>query len=209
MQDDRPPMTLRDTVLEKTDTVVSLILLNLVWALLTLLILPAIPALGALYNATNRMAHDQAGDWRIFVEGFRKHFWMSWRWGLLNVAVIALLWNGLWFYGQLDAPWAGALYAVLGVLLLLWVIVGFFTYPLLLEQSDQRLRTALRNSVVILIRRPLPALATSALLLGLIAASTLLLLPAWFLITGSLCTYLANRTVIESIRRIGTQPPTA
>lgn len=201
MTDSLPPETPRDALLIALDTLVSLVLINLLWVVLTLPVITALPALGGLYTATNALAHQRPGDWRTFWEGFRAHFWLSWRWGLLVLTGGAVLGAGVWFYAQVQAAWAGLGYGFLLTLLVLWAIVHLFTFPLLLEQSDRRLRTALRNSLVILARRPLFTLAMSATIIVLILFSTYWFLPAWFLITGSACTYLANRTVVEAIQQ--------
>lgn len=150
----------------------------------------------------NRLAHQQPADWRTFFEGFRAHFWLSWRWGLMNVGGFGFLGNGLWFYSRVETAWANWVHAILLGMLILWAILQLFTYPLLLEQEDRRPQTAVRNSLVILVRRPLVMLGTSAGLIALILLSVSVFLPAWFLITGSLCAYVANRAVVDTIQRI-------
>lgn len=179
---------------------ISLILVNIIWFLFTVPIITAIPALGGLYHATNRLAHQTPADWRTFWQGFREHFWLSWRWGLLNAAVFGVLGSSLWFYAHVDADWANWVYFVVLGMLIWWAILQLFTYPLLLEQSDRRLQVAVRNSLVMLLRRPLFTASAGAGIVALILFSVYIMRPAWIFITGSLCAYLANRAVLDTIR---------
>jgi hypothetical protein len=81
----------------------------------------------------------------------------------------------------------------------LWGILQLYTFPLLLEQTDRRMPVALRNSGAILLRRPIFTLGV-ALGFALVAVSSVYVFPpAWIFISASLCAYLANWAVIDSI----------
>src|SRR5207253_3194490 len=88
------------------------------------------------------------------------------------------------------------------VLLLFWSVLQLYTFPLLLEQADVRLRVALKNSMVIVLRRPIATLVLIVEVALIVGLSTLVIPPAWIFVTASLCTYLANRTVVNSIRSL-------
>lgn len=178
---------------------ISLILVNIIWFLLTLPIVTAIPAIGGLYYATNRLAHQSTADWRTFLEGFRTHFWLSWRWGLLNLAAFGIIGSSLWFYSQVDTVWAAWVHTLMIGVFLWWTLIQILTYPFLLEQSDRRLRVAIHNSLVMLLRRPVFTVLTGISIGVLMLLSIYLLLPAWIFFTGSFCAYLANRAVISTI----------
>jgi uncharacterized membrane protein YesL len=182
---------------------IPLIVLNALWFVTALPIVTAIPATGALFYVTNRMAHGKAADWRAYFAGFRAHFWLSWRWGLLNVFVFAILGSNLLFYRvQDDSGWVRMAQTVVVVLLLFWIVLQLYTFPLLLEQADVRLRVALRNSMVIVLKRPVATLVLIAEIGTIVGLSTFVIQPAWIFITASLCAYLANRAVIAAIQRI-------
>lgn len=200
--------TFQDILLGAYYDLISLILVNIIWFLLTLPVVTAIPALGGLYYATNRLAHQTPADWRTFLEGFRAHFWLSWRWGLMNVAGFGILGSSLWFYSQVEAGWAGWVHALMIGLLLWWFMIQVLTYPFLLEQTDRRLPVALRNSLVMLVRRPLFTVLTGTSIGALILLSVYLMRPAWIFLTGSLCAYLANRAVISTISKMQEQKET-
>jgi uncharacterized membrane protein YesL len=197
------PVALQDILIVAYYDLGALILVNLIWFLLTLPVITAVPALGGLYYATNHHVHHKSADWRTFVEGFRAHFWLSWRWGLLNAASFGILAGGVWFYGSTETAWARWVQAVLVGIAMLWALIQVYTFPLLLEQRDRRLRVAMRNSLVMLVRLPLPTVANAIIIAALVLFSTWAFRPAWIFLTGSLCAYLANRAVIEAIKQLG------
>lgn len=181
---------------------IDLILLNLIWFVASVPIITAVPALGALFYATHQMAHTGTGNWRNFVEGFRQYFWMSWRWGAINAVVLGVFVLSLWFYGQIDTPWAGGIRFIVIGLLIIWIELQLFTFPLLLEQADQRFIIALRNSVVLFLRYPGTTLNASLLIAVVVLPSLFILPPLWIFISASLCTYLSNRAVVRSVQKI-------
>jgi hypothetical protein len=181
---------------------IDLILLNLIWFLVSLPIITAVPALGALFYATNQMVHTGTGNWRHFVEGFRRYFWLSWRWGLINVVVLAFFFFTLSFYGHVESPWAAGIRLLVIGLIVAWGALQLFTFSLLLEQADQRFVVALRNSGVIFLRWPWIALGATLQIAIVALPSVFIFPPAWIVITASLCTYLSNRAVLASILKI-------
>jgi len=199
--------TLRDRLLDAYYDASSLILVNVIWFVFTALLVTAVPALAGLFYATNALAHGKPADWRTFLEGFRAHFWLSWRWGVVNVAVYGVLVSNLLFYDQVEAEWAVWARALAGLLTALWSVLQVFTWPLLMEQEDRRVRVAVRNSAVILIRLPLFALGVAAGLALLALASAFVVRPAVVFISASLFAYLANKAVIDAIDRIAPKAP--
>jgi hypothetical protein len=81
-------------------------------------------------------------------------------------------------------------------LAVLWGLLQTYTFPLLLEQEDRRMLTALRNSVVLFIKYHVTSLGLALLLVLLLVVSTLFVPPAWLLATASLGAYVANRGTI-------------
>jgi uncharacterized membrane protein YesL len=193
-------------LLEAYDSFWILVVFNILWALLTVLVIPAVPAAAGLYYATNQLAHQQPVNWRTFFEGIRTHFWLSWRWGLMNLAVLIVLAVNFRYYGSLPAAWAGWAQGLFLGLAGLWGLLQMYTFPLLLEQTDRRLRTAMRNSLVLLVRRPGLTLGLVFFLAGLIALSTLVFPPAWLLLTASLSAFLTNQSAIYLIENLAGQP---
>lgn len=197
---------LRDALFNAYINSIPLIIINVAWFVLTLPVITAIPALGGLFYATNHMAHQRAASWQTFLEGIRSCFWLSLRWGLMNLVMFGLLGLSIWFYAQVKESWAAVVRPLVVSMLILWMLLQMYTFPLLLEQEDQRLVTALRNSAVIWVKRPLFSLMQAAILAVMFVVSTYWMGPAWIFITGSLGAYLANRAVIDSIAQITGKP---
>jgi uncharacterized membrane protein YesL len=180
---------------------IDLILVNLIWFVFSIPIITAIPALGGLFYATNRMVHEGSGDWRHFWDGFRRCFWLSWRWGVINGVVLGALGLNLWFYGHVETSWIGIVRLIVTGLAVGWIALMFFTFPLLLEQEDQRFIVALRNGGVIFLRWPGTAFGALLLIVIVAVPSTFLFPPAWIFISASFCAYQANRAVFKAIQK--------
>jgi uncharacterized membrane protein YesL len=178
-----------------------LVTINILWFLLTLPVLTAFPAAAGLFYAANKVAHRRAANWRTFFEGFRQYFWKSYVWGLLILAVYFILFNAVFFYSEFKNYLGIFLTSLSITMIVIWTIAQLFTFPLLFEQEDQRIRIALRNSMVILIRRPIQ---TIILLVGVgaITFASIYFYPLWFFLTAGVIAYTTNRTVIKAIEYI-------
>jgi len=200
--------TLRDRLVPIYDRVAPFITLNLLWIAVSLPIVTMIPATAALLFAMNRMAHGRIADWSTYFEGLRRWFWRSYFWGGLNILVITVLVSNIIFYTRLQSSWAIVPTVLAVSLLLLWLTLQVVTFPLMLQQEAPRLRLALRNSVVLLARRP-GAIMGYAVLIAVIAVMTTFIFPyAWLFLSASLCAYLMNRATIQSLRALMGGSPT-
>lgn len=198
----RLPEGLQNQLLDTYLMAADFIVLNVIWFVVSIPIITAFPALMGLVYTTNRLAHDKTINWRLFFEGFRTYFWLSFRWGLLNLIVVIVLFSNLLFYTQVTGDWVIWVRAIFITLMTFWLSLQMYVLPLLLEQEKPQLRRAFANSLVILIRRPVYTL-WQALVIGIIAAlSTFIIQPAWIVVSASLITYLANRSTINSIRKL-------
>jgi uncharacterized membrane protein YesL len=193
---------LREKLVDAYIASIPLFTLNVIWFLTSLLIVTAIPATGGLFYATNHLAHGRSANWRTFFRGFRMYFWRSWQWGLLNIAVALILGSNLYFYSMTQADWTMAARVIVALLALIWLAMQIYTFPLLIEQEHPHLSLALRNSIVILLKRPLFSLVGALLVAAIAVFSTLVIQPAWIFITASLCAYLANQATVNSIIKI-------
>jgi uncharacterized membrane protein YesL len=198
---------LRSTLADAYSDFGELLTFNFWWVLLTLPVLTAPPAAAGLFFATHQLARGEPVTWRTFWQGFRAGFWQSYAWALVNLLAAALVAANLWFYGSFDAAWAQLAQGLGLGAGVLWLLLALLVWPLLLVQHDRRLRTALRNSLVLYLKRPGLCLQ-AALVLGLVvAASTRLIPPAWLVITGALSAFLLNRTVLAALDSLGELRP--
>ncbi len=173
----------------------GLVLISVLWSLLTILVVTAPPAAGALYYAAQELIEGRSVHAADFFAGFRQHFWMSWRWALAVLVVPGMSAFNYWFYGQVGGAWSKTVQGIFLGLIILWLLLNMYTFPLLLMQADRRLRIALRNSLVVYIRRPGFSLVLAGTILLLCIPSILLGLPLFILLPG-VSVYL----VIKSLR---------
>jgi uncharacterized membrane protein YesL len=193
---------LRDKLIDAYVALIPLILLNLTWFVVSLPIMTAIPATGGLFYATNKLAHGHPADWRTLLEGFRLYFWQSWIIGLANVVIIAIFASNFVFYSLADSGWVQAARVVVIVLALLWLGIQIYLFPLLIEQERPHVRNALRNALVIILKRPLFTLAVTVGIAILAVGTTVVIFPVWIFITASACALIANHATIYAIGRI-------
>jgi uncharacterized membrane protein YesL len=176
-----------------------------------LLAIPAFgfpPALAALWHVANRVADGKSIHWRDYFDGFRRYFWMGWSMALLNVVVSALVLVNVVAYGpsnpfglpfDLGANVTGIVRGVFVVVGVLWLVFQMYPMAMLLEQEDQRLRLALRNSFFVFIASPGFALVMALLLLLVIAISLflpLLLLAFTFSLIAVVCNQAVKRLLV-------------
>jgi len=181
---------------------IPLISLNLYWLIFSLLLITIPPALAALYYSTNQLVHGDATTFRDFFDAFRRYFLVSWGWFLLNVVAYFVGINSIFFYSQIDSIWVASIQTIVICTLVVWTLVSFFTLPMLVEQKKPNLFLAMRNSLILFLRRPLPTLGLVIMILAVDFASIYFLLPIWIFIMASLTTYTISRYTIKSIIKI-------
>lgn len=175
--------------------------LNVAWFVMSLPVVTIFPALGGLYYAVLQMNQEHGADWGTVWEGLKKHWWLSVRWGLLVVGVDALLAVNIWFYYNLTQDWAVFALTATVVLLIIWLAINQFSFPLLLLQDEKKIFTAIRNGYVVVMRQPLAALKVMGLNL-LIAVVSILLPPLWVFISMAAIVSIRTRTVIQAVEKI-------
>lgn len=197
---------LQEKFLDAYMAAIPLVALNFAWFMLSLPLVTLFPATVALFHGMYRIAQGKSADWRSYWEAFRQYFWVSYRWGLLNVLVIAGLLANIWFYGQISNGGLMLPRMIFFGILVFWVTLQFYVVPLLFAQEKTLVGQAVRNSVVILIRRPLQTAWIAVQIAVLAAFSTFIIGPLWIFITGSLCAYLGARGVWLAVHQIKNKP---
>lgn len=177
-----------------------LALMNLVTALLLVPIVTFPPALAGLWNVANLAAQGKSIAWSDYWEAFKGLFGKSWKWAGLNILVIGTLLVNLRFYSPEYSPFnisdnlSFIIRAVFVSLTVLWLALQMYVLAMLMEQTDQRVRLALRNSAVLLFANPGFSVVLFILLLALSALSTVI--PAlWALVSIALLAVICNKAV--------------
>lgn len=180
---------------------VLLIMLNLVWSLALLLALapvliwggtnlglglalslllswPLAIVSGALCFVTNQIVRGKAVGWATFATGLRRYWSKSLAVGLINLAVLLLLASNIQFYAfVLQGVWANLLLSIWVIAAIYWLIAQIYWYPMVLELESEKVLTALRNALVLVIISPGFSLTLAIILLALVVLCTLLTVP--------------------------------
>jgi len=175
----------------------QLTLFNVAWLALQVPIVTGPPATAAMYVIARRVADNELLDLRDGWQALRQMWWPAWRWGLVNLVVLAALVGNFYAYqGFTGWVWV-ALRLVWGAIGVLWLAVNLFFWPFWLAQADQRLTTTLRNGLLVVAKSPGLSLTLLVVCAGLVTASVLLTLPlaaalmAWLALVGTLAVDLA------------------
>lgn len=184
------------------DELFFLILMNILTVLLAIPVVTFPPALGGLWSAANRVANGKSIAWSNYFEGFRRYFWKTWRLTLLNVLVIIIVLTNIWFYTPDNTPFTISanlsilIRTLFAALALLWLLYQMYPLALLMEQSDQRLRVALRNAAAVFVTKPTFTIVLGLLLLLVIVISVVFPM-LWFLGTLALFAVVCNKAVLH------------
>jgi uncharacterized membrane protein YesL len=165
---------------------------NIRWVLLMLPIVTIPPAFAGLYYATSQLVHNKPGSGQTFFDGFKKYFRTSYSWFFSNVLVVGLLLLNINLSVRFPQVWwLQILRGVYWVLLGVWLLLQFYTFPLLVQQEKPRLGLAIRNSAILWLKHSIFSLLLSIVIIVFIVVS-IFLFPLWFVISASLIAYLAN-----------------
>jgi len=137
----------------------------LVW-LCWLLIIPGPPATAALFYVAHRVATERSVNFNLFKEGFRRYFVRSWIIGGISLAFLLLFVSSFFFYLSLPAQfpqWMQALSVVMLYLLICWLAIQLYLFPVLVAQNLS-LGRLFRNAFFLAFASPL---FTGVLLLAL------------------------------------------
>ncbi|MEE8389384.1 MAG: hypothetical protein V3S14_01125 [Anaerolineae bacterium] len=189
------------------DELFLLLLMNIVTALLLIPVVTFPPALAGLWNAGNRVAQGRAIGWADYFEGFRRYFLKAWGLALLNILVVVIVLTNVRFYSPDVAPfeisdtastWISGFFVATGFL---WLVVQIYSMAMLLEQEDQRLRVALRNSAVLFIVNPGFTVVLTLLLFLIVVISTIFAIP-WVFITLAFFAVVCNKAVLHLLEPV-------
>ena len=192
-------LSIKDTF----DEMFSLVVINLLWVLinaplmglaafliiegatvpgivvLLLAVLLMAPANAGLYTVAQRVTEGRVVSWRLFFEGFREYLVLSWQvYGVWTLGLVLILSN-MSFYARMGSNLGSFLLILFVYFLLVWVGLLIYIGPLMLLQSDKRIRVIARNAVFMVFGRPVFTLITLVLmaLLGVVLGVVVPLLP--------------------------------
>lgn len=145
-----------------------MLVVNGLWLIANLLIIPGPPATLAMNWYCNQLAHEEAVDHTDFWRAIKRFFKIGWHWGLVNLVIIAFLVGDYWItYHAQDFTGKKLVLGLYIALLIFWLTMQFYALPFLFEQTELKLTQAWNNALV-LISRNLPFVIMLALSITLI-----------------------------------------
>ena len=194
--------TFKEFLQDFWDALLPFVYMNLLWMILTILVLPAFPAYAGLIYASNKIANGEEGRLKLFFDGFKEYFWVSWKYGAINIIFYVLVFLNIRHYTQYEGTGFVLLQYFFLSAAILWSMLQVYVFPLLLEQDEPTIRKALWNSVVIFSKFPARSLGLCILVLVILAVSVFVP-PLLVLISFSFLAYLANWRTIWAIQELG------
>lgn len=187
------------------DNLIVLAVMNMLTVLLMLPVVTFPPALAGLWYIGNQAAHGETVQWGDYFQGFRRYFLKSWGLALIDVLVAALVALNVWFYRPDVFPfnisdnlavWIRSIFVALGFI---WWCYQLYPMAMLLEQEDQRIRLALRNSLILVIVNPGAAFVVGVLSL-LVLVLSLRVPPLLVLVALAFLAVACNEVVIHLLK---------
>jgi len=178
----------------------TILIVQLLFLLATILVIPGPPAIFALFYYGNRVAHDELATERDFLHAIRQYWGPAWRWGFMNILIIGLLTGDYYLVETLTDNTAIASF-VQGLYLTLfasWLLLQLFALPFLFEQTEPRVMQAFRNAALFLKKNLIFAIVLGLLLsLSLIAGTLLFMLT--FAFGDAFLAFAGNHAVLKDL----------
>jgi uncharacterized membrane protein YesL len=209
------------------DDFMLLIVCNLVWALLSLPlwifalamlgaglplmaalaallgVLPAGPATAALFHVAFRVVDGRASKFSDFVDGMRQNVRVGIIITAIAVAGLVLIVVNLGFYIGVSNIFGGLMLGLWLYLLISWLGVLLYAYPLIFFQERPELRLIARNAFLMALGRPIFTFVTLLLMGVLLLLSSYLIVPIVLFTIALFAVWStrATKTLIDDARR--------
>lgn len=181
-------------LLNAYDGAFMIVLSNLFFAFLLLPIVTTPLAVAGLFYCNFQIAAGESVDWKTFFEGIKLYWWAGIRWTIVNVVVLfSLTFYFLMFVDRPDTLSAGVTGLSLGIMAV-WVLIQFISFPMMLKQEKPAYLTALRNSLIFIVRWPGFAFAFLLPIVAL-AVITLFFPPIFIFLSAGLIAFLGSYAV--------------
>ena len=155
------------------------------------------PATAGLHYVTHRLTRpdkDEQTTWRHFFAGFRQYWRASWQVAVSNLIILLVLVVNIGFYVNLSTPGLRLISVPLFYLLLLWMGMQLYLFPLLIEQEDKHIPLIFKNAFLLTARNMGFTLVLGLLLISMILVASTLAGPVLLI----LISFLAVAKVIAT-----------
>jgi uncharacterized membrane protein YesL len=179
----------------------TILIIQLLFLLGHLLIILGPPVTVAMFYYGNRIAHDEPATERDFLNAIRRYWKPAWRWGGLNLLVVALLAGDYYLTGKWESnrELVSYLQGFYIALLVLWLLLQIFALPFLFEQEQPSVIQALRNSTIFA-RRNWVLVVVLGFLLAISLALGILAFMLTFVFGAGLIAFAGNHAVLEGLK---------
>ena len=175
--------TLGRTLRHGYDNLGTLLIVSLCWYVGALLIVPLGAVTAGLHRIVVPMTEERVPNWRAFFTHLRADLRWSSALSATLIGGIVLLQSNMNFYSASASQAVRWVAIPFGTVMLVWLGTSLYAFPLAVRQEDKRLRTTLRNAVLLVIANA-PGVLVSMVLLLLLAILLLVLPPLFLLIPG-------------------------
>lgn len=181
----------------------TILVVNGLWLIANLLIIPGPPATLALHWFSNQLAHEEPVDHTDFWRAIGRFFKLGWRWGIVNLLIIAfLVGDYLLTYHAQDFAGKKLVLGLYVALFIFWLLIQFYALPFLFEQNEHNLIQAWNNALVLISRNlPFVIMLALAITLMMILGTVLFMLSVFF---GPVLLSLAGNFALQD--RLQTNP---
>jgi hypothetical protein len=174
------------------DEVYILAFANMVWFLLQIPIVTGPVATATMYVIARKVVDREYLDLRSTLSDLRGMFLPSLIWGFLNLIIIGVLvGNFIAYQDQYGLVW-GVLRVAWGSFALIWIGANLFYWPFWLAQTDRRLITTFKNSIVFLLKNPVFGFSILVVCAVFVIVGTIMTVPlvvlliSWLALIGVL-----------------------
>jgi uncharacterized membrane protein YesL len=181
------------------DEILWLALFNIIWCLAAVTVVAFPLASAGMAWVAAEIGEGKVIGLRTFVAGVRRYWKQAYLWGIINLVVIVLIGMNVVFYLNQQESWSTIALMLFGALGLWWLGTQFYFFPFLVHQDPPAIKTAYRNSLVLMLSQPALGVAMFLLAAVLAVLSYMLVFPL-LLFFFSLMAVLSNRAVIETIK---------
>lgn len=152
------------------------------WWLAPVLAIPAGPATAALAHVARNVARERHADRAVFFEGLRLYWRSALALNAVSMTILAILILNVLFYFSMPSPWLRGLGFLFVYLVLFWLSVQLYLYPMLVGLQKPTVAAALRLAATAAFANPLFSLvllAIALLLTGISVILAILVVMAW------------------------------
>jgi len=171
-----------------------LVVANILWLLLSLLIVTWPAATAGLFNLVRRVVQEeldtplQEARFADFWDGFRQYGLRGSVLSIIDLAGLGLIATALAFYGGSTQEPLRWLVGPIGLIGLAWITAQLYVYPLLLERTGSRPWEIMREALLLALGYPLSSLSLLVTVLVLAIAAVALAGPVLLVFFSAIAT---------------------